>query len=389
MVFLHGAGERGNGQTTGSGVKTLNALLSGEWPTSYIARPTTDAKRRTYPLIVLSPQCSNTAGTDACSWWEQSRIAQFIAYAKQRYNVDPRRIYVSGLSMGGAGTVFAARAASADIAAIVSVCQAEGSNSSVDASLVNMPMWLAHAIDDNVIPAANSWNFLNGVTAETASIMDGFDFTDSNGSGVPPQLDSSQTALYNVSNSTSSGTPATAHRWIKSDTIADAAINADHNIRQRLTIYRDGAHFVWQRVYNDANIMGWLFKQRLNETPQTCNLDINGGGAYDLKDARAILAWMKGFRGTAIETFAGAGGTNAAAVNGFLSAQKNAGALDLDGDGVVDAMTDGLILLRIALGFTNGAAIANKAINPQGARNTWSAVRTHLADSCKLNSLAP
>jgi predicted peptidase len=382
MIFLHGAGERGNGQLTApSGINSLSVLLNGEWPTSYVVTSNT-AKRRTYPLIVLSPQCSNTAGDAGCGWWEQSRIATFIAYAKQRYNVDTNRIYATGLSMGGAGTVYAARGATADIAAIVSICQAEGNNT-VDANLVNMPMWIAHAIDDGTVGAANSWNFLNAVTAESASIMDGFDFTDSNGT-PKPDIDDTQTALYNASGAASSGTPATSHRWIKSDTIADAAVNADHNIRQRLTIYRDGGHFVWPRVYNDSNIMRWLFAQRLNQAPQTCNLDVNAGGAFNIADARATLAWMLGFRGTALEELAGLHGMTGAAIDTFLQAQQTAGALDLDGDNQMHANTDGLMLLRVALGLT-GAAVTDKAVNPAGSRITWDAIKTeHLIAKCKL-----
>jgi poly(3-hydroxybutyrate) depolymerase len=355
MIFWHGAGEQGNGGSQ------LASVASGQWPAGFIAN-----SGRTYPLIVLSPQCSNTAGNGNCGWWDQSRIVQFIALAKARYNVDPKRIYATGLSMGGAGTVFSARGATADIAAIVSICQAQG-GSATDSALVNMPMWLAHAYNDTVVNWGQSWSFLNNVTAETADVRSGF--------SEPPTED--RTMLYDINTQT--------HSWTTSAT----STNVDHNIRQRFTVYQSGGHGIWNRVYNDNNIMNWLYKQRLNETPQTCNLDVNAGGAFDLKDARVTIAWMFGFRGATLELFSGFNGTNAAAVDAFLTAQRNAGALDLDGDGAVDAMTDGLMLLRIALGFNDGAAISSNAINASGSRGTWAGVRSHLANNCKLNSLAP
>ncbi|MGL5002696.1 MAG: hypothetical protein ACRDAM_07115, partial [Casimicrobium sp.] len=332
-------------------------------------------------------------GTGDCGWWEGERLRRFIEAAIASYNVDTNRIYVTGLSMGGAGTVLVARAFNPPgtatintIAATLSICQAEGGAPALNEPLRNMPMWLAHAYDDPQVNWGESRFFLDGVTEEIASITSGFDYTDSNGP-PKPDIDSSQTLLYNVSSTVSSATPAIGHRWLKSDTISDAAINADHNIRQRFTVYKDGAHSIWNRAYNDANIMSWLFKQRLNETPQTCNLDINAGGAFDMKDARAAIMWMLGFRGTVLENAAGFSGVNAAAIDQFLTRQQASGALDLDGDNTVRATTDGLMLLRIALGFTDGAAITNRAINASGSRGTWNGVLTHRRDSCKLTSL--
>jgi dienelactone hydrolase len=365
LLYLHGAGERGNGQTSGAG-NSLNGMLTGEWPTSYIVRPANDPLRRTYPLIVLSPQCSDVAGTANCANWEQARLVQFIAYAKQRYNIDAKRIYVTGNSLGGAGTVFAARGATAEIAAIVSIAQAQ-SGIAADSALVNMPMWLVHSYNDTTVFWQQSWSFLNNVTAEVADVRTGY--------VEPPTED--RTMLYDITTQT--------HAWYPSNT----STNVDHNIRQRFTVYQSGGHNAWARTYNDANIVNWLFNQRLNESPQTCNLDVNAGGAFDLRDARATVAWMFGFRGSALELFAGFNGTSAAAVDSFLTAQKNAGMLDLDGDGAVDAMRDGLMLLRIAIGFNDGAAITSNAINASGSRGTWAGVRAHLANNCKLNSLAP
>jgi predicted peptidase len=386
MIFLHGAGEKGNGESE------LSRVVSGQWPTGFIAN-----SGRTYPLIVLSPQCSDQVGAgpahDDCGWWNQTRIAQFIAYAKARYNVDPNRIYATGLSMGGAGTVYAARGATADIAAIVPICGAE-SGVSGDSALADMPMWITHACNDTVVFPIRSWSVLDKVTAETTDVMSDFPGAISaNAQNCTSTTDN--TVLYNRSNaaisvsnldgSQSALLASNTHKWFNDAT----STNVDGAIRQRLTLYQSGGHNVWNKTYTDQNIMSWLFRQRLNQAPQICNLDVNGGGAFDLRDARAMLAWMLGFRGATLELLAGFNGTTAASIDSFLAAEKNAGSLDLDGDGVVDALTDGLMLLRIALGFADGAMITNKAINAAGSRGTWAGVRAHLANNCKLNSLVP
>jgi len=57
--------------------------------------------------------------------------------------------------------------------------------------------------------------------------------------------------------------------------------------------------------------------------------------------------------------------------------------LDIDGDGVVNATTDGLILLRAMLGFTGTSALTN-AVAPGATRTTWGQVRDYLFDQCRM-----
>ncbi len=118
-------------------------------------------------------------------------------------------------------------------------------------------------------------------------------------------------------------------------------------------------------------------------TPQTCNLDIDSSGGFTIADARAMLAWMLGFRGIVLENISGFTGLTGAAIDSFLQNQKNNGALDLDGDGEVRATTDGLMLLRVSLGLS-GDAVTKNAVNPSGTRGNWAGVRGHLIDKCRL-----
>jgi len=56
--------------------------------------------------------------------------------------------------------------------------------------------------------------------------------------------------------------------------------------------------------------------------------------------------------------------------------------LDLDGDGAVRALTDGLMLMRALFGLT-GNAVTNGAIAaPAPPRATWAAIRTYMNTNC-------
>jgi predicted peptidase len=243
MIFLHGAGEKGDGEST------LNALTNGGgWPTNLIAK-----NGKTYPVIVLSPQCSepgpNPPAHQPCSWWNQARLVEFARYAIQRYAVDKNRVYVTGLSMGGAGTHFLIRGMPNEIAAAIPICAAGGGNAAQDVALRNMPLWVTHALDDPTVNVGESKHFVNAVTAETDDIFSGYDY----GEAV-----SDQVATYRLSTQTHTWQKATSFNLIDSDA------------RLRFTVYRTGGHGIWTRTYADDNIMNWLFQQKLQSSLPTC-----------------------------------------------------------------------------------------------------------------------
>jgi predicted esterase len=83
LIYWHGSGAMGNGVTE------LDRLVSccppgmvnaGLWPSSL-------------PFVVLSPQ----SGTD-CD--DRGQTAAFIAWALEHYSVDPKRVYLTGMSCG-------------------------------------------------------------------------------------------------------------------------------------------------------------------------------------------------------------------------------------------------------------------------------------------------
>lgn len=123
----------------------------------------------------------------------------------------------------------------------------------------------------------------------------------------------------------------------------------------------------------------------------TCNVDVDGDGIFDTKDAQMLARRLIGFSGSAItDGFtlrACATRTTGATIASFVDGQSATTSLpkpfDIDGDGVVSATTDGLMLLRIALGITGDAVVAN-ATAPGATRKTWAAVRPYLVQQCGL-----
>lgn len=123
----------------------------------------------------------------------------------------------------------------------------------------------------------------------------------------------------------------------------------------------------------------------------TCNLDIDGDGIADRGDAQLVLRRLLGFDGSSLSAnsvFRGCAtrktGTDIA---NFVDPQRlpvgGVIPLDIDGDGLVLAATDGLMLLRAALGLTGGAVVA-AATAPGAPRTSWNDVRSYLNDSCGM-----
>lgn len=123
----------------------------------------------------------------------------------------------------------------------------------------------------------------------------------------------------------------------------------------------------------------------------TCNLDVDGDGIFDAKDVQMLVRRLTGLSGAAVtDGFAFracATRTTGANVAAFVDAQSKAATLpkpfDIDGDGVVSATTDGLMLLRLALGITGDSVVSN-ATAPGAPRNTWALVRPYLVQQCGL-----
>ncbi len=132
VVFLHGAGERGN---------NLDKVKVHGPPKLVEAG-------KKFPFILISPQCP-TGG-----WWTTEPVMELIDEAEKRYNVDTTRIYLTGLSMGGYGTWhFGAKHANR-FAAVAPVCG--GGVPYLTRGLKQTPVWAFHGGKDSVVPLDES-----------------------------------------------------------------------------------------------------------------------------------------------------------------------------------------------------------------------------------------
>ena len=109
------------------------------------------------PCFVLAPQCPED---DTWSRWDEpdnpdptpamrGAIAA-IDRIMMEENVDPDRVYLVGLSMGGYGTWDLAARQPERFAAIVPVCG--GGNPSTMHRLADLPTWAFHGTADRVVP---------------------------------------------------------------------------------------------------------------------------------------------------------------------------------------------------------------------------------------------
>ncbi len=79
LVFLHGAGEKGNSSEDNN---ILDLVLKNGPPKLIVQ----NKWKPTYPMIVVSPQCHE-------SNWNGSKIHEFIQFIIENYDVNTKRIY--------------------------------------------------------------------------------------------------------------------------------------------------------------------------------------------------------------------------------------------------------------------------------------------------------
>ena len=128
ILFLHGAGERGNDLER---VKTQGLPKMLElW--------------RQFPFIVASPQCPPRMS------WSTPLLSALMSEVESRYLVDADRIYVTGMSMGGYATWSLALEYPDRFAAIAPVCG--GGDPSMACRIMHLPVWAFHGARDYVVP---------------------------------------------------------------------------------------------------------------------------------------------------------------------------------------------------------------------------------------------
>ena len=146
MLFLHGAGESG----------TNLAKLKRNGPPKYVK------SHPDFPFILVSPQYHS--GND----WNNNTLIALLDNVVGKYRVEPRQIYLTGLSMGGSATWSLAAAYPERFAAVVPV---SGAGNPVDArKLAALPIWVFHGAKDPVISAECSRKMVAAIKAAGGNV---------------------------------------------------------------------------------------------------------------------------------------------------------------------------------------------------------------------------
>lgn len=157
VLFLHGAGERGDDGLRQTAVGLGSAI---RW------------SPERFPMIVVMPQAPAET-----RWLADSATAAMMALdaATREFRGDPSRTYLTGLSLGGYGTWHLAMAHPGRFAALVPVCggilKPETADSVRQSPLTasaadpyaataervsGVPVWIFHGAEDKTIPASES-----------------------------------------------------------------------------------------------------------------------------------------------------------------------------------------------------------------------------------------
>ncbi len=159
IIFLHGAGERGNNneaQLTWGADLFLDSL-----------------NRKNFPAIVVFPQCpqndkwsdyTKTSKSDSTGYvWSNEPtfskslrlVSTFIDTLLESKQVDKRRVYIMGLSMGGFGTLELLWRKPTVFAAAMPICGAIDPQK-IEFYKPQLPIWIFHGDKDPVISVSNS-----------------------------------------------------------------------------------------------------------------------------------------------------------------------------------------------------------------------------------------
>ena len=133
VLFLHGSGERGS-----------DLIHVGDEGLPEILANLPEA------AIVIAPQCPENSRWTECLEALETVLDEVTA----RYTADRKRVYLTGLSLGGQGAWYLAVRHPERFAALVPVCGR--SNPAEAQQLVNLPTWVFHGADDEVVPPGES-----------------------------------------------------------------------------------------------------------------------------------------------------------------------------------------------------------------------------------------
>lgn len=190
VISLHGIGEKGTTSTDPATIKSSVLKVANVSLAKYIKYGTQ------YPFIVISPQLKSSYGT-----WPANYVMDVINHVKRTLRIDERRIYLTGLSLGGFGVWTTAATYPQTFAAIAPICS--GGNALSKACNIaseNIPVWAFHGDADTRVSYQVSLKMVNAINA----------------CAVKP------------------------------------------NPLAKITIYPGLSHVIWDKVYKESGVLNWM-----------------------------------------------------------------------------------------------------------------------------------
>jgi predicted peptidase len=159
ILFLHGAGERGDDNQA--------QLIHGAYELAG------DERMGRYPCFVVAPQCPDDQQWVDTPWSADSHTIpaeptpamqmslDLISALENEFSIDPRRIYLTGLSMGGFGVWDAMARQPHRFAAAVVVCG--GADTATARTIAHVPVWAFHGDQDMDVKTQRSRDMIQAL----------------------------------------------------------------------------------------------------------------------------------------------------------------------------------------------------------------------------------
>ena len=150
IIFLHGAGERGNDnekQLVHGSALFLNENNYNKYP-SIVIFPQC-RKERYWSNMINEPNMVRSFNFKRTPTKEMKMLLRFIPFVLKAYPVKAKQVYVGGLSMGGMGVFEIVARKPGFFAAAFPICG--GGDTTATKQLANTSWWIFHGEKDDVV----------------------------------------------------------------------------------------------------------------------------------------------------------------------------------------------------------------------------------------------
>lgn len=147
LVFLHGSGERGT---------DLELVKKHGPPKLAGQKPVLES------FFMIAPQCPMER------WWDTVAVKDLIEKTMVSQPIDPKRIYITGISMGGYATWNLLKEAPKLMAAAVPICG--GGDPASAERFKSVPIWAFHGDKDTAVPVQRSIDMVDALKKEKSGI---------------------------------------------------------------------------------------------------------------------------------------------------------------------------------------------------------------------------